>query len=121
MLGGGGNDTLISGLGKNTMKGGGGDDTLQLQTGDAVMVGGSGADTFTFSNAIGKARIKDFDHAEGDVMQLLFLSADDFLDIQNNSKTRKGDLIIDLDDAKIIVNDLTKAQLDADMFEFSLF
>ncbi|SNS60684.1 calcium-binding protein [Tropicimonas sediminicola] len=119
MIGGKGNDDLRGGLGKTTMKGGAGNDVLVVETGSAIMTGGRGADEFRFVGEIGKARVKDFRSGQDDVLHLQFLQARNFEDVLQNSRTKNGDLIISLDDARIVIDDLTKTQLDTDMFLFS--
>jgi len=73
---GGGNDVLKGGAGNDTMFGQEGNDQLTGGLGDDTIYGGSGADTFLFEAiADGVDRIKDFDLAEGDTLDLSALLA----------------------------------------------
>jgi serralysin len=74
LVGGGGNDYLTAGEGNDRLVGGAGDDT---------MYGGRGADTFLFLDArdvgtdpAGTDMIVDFNHAEGDRIDLSAIDAD---------------------------------------------
>ncbi|MEQ6249874.1 hypothetical protein ABMC89_13350 [Sulfitobacter sp. HNIBRBA3233] len=71
LLGGSGNDILDGGLGADSLFGGAGADTL-LGLNDADMAtGGGDADTFALAfGAQGRAIIRDFNAAEGDIIDL---------------------------------------------------
>ena len=67
-----GNDTLLGGSGNDKLNGGAGNDVLIGGPGMDTLIGGTGADTFVldstgFNNS---AIIKDFNHLEGDKIQL---------------------------------------------------
>ncbi len=65
------NDNLLKGgLGNDTLKGSGGNDTLDGGAGRDVLEGGTGADFFILSNTHAVDYIFDFNHAEGDKIQL---------------------------------------------------
>lgn len=83
LLGGSGNDTLDGRAGADTLYGRGGDDTLIGGVGDDVLVGGFGtdtltggfgADTFVYRQRAdirgGDETITDFNHAQGDKIDL---------------------------------------------------
>lgn len=79
LAGGNHNDTLVGGAGNDVLRGGNGDDIIWGGAGQDILHGdgaaGGGADTFCFSGrSIGSFDIiKDFDAAEGDVLDLRFL------------------------------------------------
>jgi hypothetical protein len=86
---------------------------------NAHMTGGDGADRFIFRNAFDTARVRDFDASDGDTMQFVFMAgAGSLQQILDNSSNRNGDLVITLPNAKIIVDNLTKADLVDSMFDF---
>jgi Ca2+-binding RTX toxin-like protein len=76
-----GNDTLIGGTGNDALQGGGGLDRLIGGNGTDSLAGGLGADGFVFNfkaeSAAGAARdsILDFNHAEGDLIDLSAIDA----------------------------------------------
>lgn len=81
--GGTGDDSLSGGTGNDKLDGGAGNDTLDGGAGRDVMRGGDGADTFvftadSFASAINKGAdlIVDFNHAQGDHIDLSAVDAD---------------------------------------------
>ncbi|MEH2326844.1 MAG: calcium-binding protein [Nostoc sp.] len=71
IIGGLGNDSIIGGLGNDTIFGGEGNDTIIGGEGNDVLTGGIGADSFTFNSAKeGVDIIKDYNFAQGDVIQV---------------------------------------------------
>ncbi|MCZ4279569.1 DUF5801 domain-containing protein [Kiloniella laminariae] len=72
LIGGNGADTLIGNGGDDTLLGNGGDDILLGGAGDDILVGGTGADRFVFkADTLGDTdTIKDFNTADGDVLDL---------------------------------------------------
>ncbi|MNF54019.1 Poly(beta-D-mannuronate) C5 epimerase 4 [compost metagenome] len=69
--GGAGNDYISGGAGSDSLNGGAGNDILIGGEGDDIIFGGSGADTFVWqAGHSGNDVIKDFNAAEGDVIDL---------------------------------------------------
>ena len=72
----GGDDVINGGEGEDLIFGQEGDDVISGGAGDDVLFGGSGADTFLFDAITdGTDTIKDFDAAEGDLLDLSALLA----------------------------------------------
>ncbi|KKJ78350.1 hypothetical protein WH95_03375 [Kiloniella litopenaei] len=87
LIAGDGNDILLGGAGNDGLHGGDGDDILISGDGSDTVLGGSGADRFTF-NALdqGQDVIRDFNLAEGDILDisdLLTLDNDDNIILEN--------------------------------------
>jgi len=61
---------LVGGLGDDVIDGGAGDDTLIAVEGDDQLTGGEGADIFELAHFKSTVQITDYNHAEGDVIQL---------------------------------------------------
>jgi len=61
---------LVGGLGDDVIDGGDGDDTLVAVEGDDTLTGGRGADTFELAHFRSNVAITDYNHSEGDVIQL---------------------------------------------------
>ena len=61
---------LVGGLGDDVIDGGDGDDTLVAVEGDDTLTGGQGADTFELAHFRSNVTISDYNHSEGDVIQL---------------------------------------------------
>ncbi|MBB5221396.1 hypothetical protein HNP73_001317 [Amaricoccus macauensis] len=80
LQGGAGDDSLIGAGGNDHLMGEGGNDVLRGGPGKDVLVGGDGADTFVFGTAtVGSTAvdtIRDFSHAEGDLIDLREIDAD---------------------------------------------
>lgn len=83
LSGGLGNDHVHGGAGNDKVVGGGGDDTLEGGSGKDFFTGGAGADTFTFDDGdfggLTKKtadRISDFNHGQGDHIDLSSVDAD---------------------------------------------
>ncbi len=76
-----GNDVLKGGDGIDTVYGGDGDDNIQGEAGIDTLWGGAGADRFVFSdgdlggNVASRERIRDFNAAEGDQINLRNIDA----------------------------------------------
>jgi serralysin len=68
--GGVGNDTVRGGQGDDVLLGGAGDDWLSGDRGNDTETGGPGADTFYVFADSGVDRVTDFNHAEGDRVQM---------------------------------------------------
>ncbi len=68
--GGNGNDYLFGQEGNDVLYGGAGNDHLYGGSGNDTLYGGAGADTFHFVGNDGHDKIKDFNVAEGDVLDL---------------------------------------------------
>lgn len=86
--GGKGDDTLIAGADDDRLKGGDGNDVLFAGADATQMEGGKDADSFVFilSDVVTKARIRDFDSGEGDL--IVFegggTALDEFSDLDTN-------------------------------------
>ena len=61
---------LVGGLGVDVINGGAGDDTLIAVEGADQLTGGEGADTFELGHFRSNVQITDYNHEEGDVIQL---------------------------------------------------
>jgi hypothetical protein len=61
---------LVGGLGDDVIDGGAGDDTLVAVEGNDRLTGGQGADTFELAHFRSNVVITDYNHSEGDVIQL---------------------------------------------------
>jgi len=88
---GSGDDTLVGGNGKDILNGGAGNDTLIGGDGNDRLTGGLGADTFVFSPGDGRDVITDFNHGEGDQIDLsafsnleCFADLDSYLSVSGN-------------------------------------
>lgn len=70
LTGGTGDDQLLGAAGLDQLRGGEGDDWLDGGLGDDDLAGGSGADRFCHAGLAGRGHdlIRDYDHAEGDVL-----------------------------------------------------
>lgn len=85
LLGGNGDDKLAGDEGNDRLSGGSGNDHLVGGTGLDVLTGGSGADLFEFlPGDLGTSRgacdrIKDFNHAQGDRIDLKLIDANNLL------------------------------------------
>jgi Ca2+-binding RTX toxin-like protein len=73
---GGGDDTIYGGDGNDFIFGQEGDDHIYGGAGNDTLYGGSGADTFHYTGNDGHDTIKDFNIAEGDVLDLSELLGD---------------------------------------------
>lgn len=73
---GGGNDTIYGGAGDDIIFGQEGNDHIYGGAGNDTLYGGSGADTFHYTGNDGHDTIKDFNIAEGDVLDLSELLGD---------------------------------------------
>jgi len=65
-----GNDTLLAGIGAQTIDGGFGDDTLSGGAGDDVLFGRAGADHFRMAAGFGNDTIADFSAADSDAIDV---------------------------------------------------
>lgn len=78
LMGGNGRDLLFGGDGDDKLSGGADNDRLVDSAGNDTYSGGTGADTFVFgytirqaaTNTTGRDQIRDFNAAEGDVLQI---------------------------------------------------
>ena len=115
LFGGSGDDSLNGGEGNNILKGGGGNDTLFVSAGSAEMTGGKGFDEFFFFSEWETGTIKDFDDAENDRVTLSGL-VEDFDAMLDKTETVDGNSVVSLDQGTIIIEGLTKLELNEDMF-----
>jgi Ca2+-binding RTX toxin-like protein len=119
LYGNGGDDTLYGGNGDDQLYGGDGDDVILTQRGNDQAYGGAGDDIFIFTDGDQQLYIRDF--TAGDVVQISgFAGITDFDDLINAATLRDstGRVIIDIDDDRLMIADLSVASLDADVFNF---
>ena len=100
--------------GNDKLMGGAGDDWLKAGSGDDVMKGGGGADLFQFKS--GDDVIKDFDGAEGDVVDLRTFDLRSLNEVKENAQNVGDDLVITLGDDTLTLFDTQKGDLAADDF-----
>jgi Ca2+-binding RTX toxin-like protein len=125
--GGDGNDVLIGGDGADTLIGGAGKDVLGGGPGADVLTGGTGADQFLVSSPDLSAshtatdRITDFNHSEGDIIDLSLIDADTaaFGDqafvLKSGAFTAAGQLRIVQEGGNTFVEMNTNADMTADL------
>jgi VCBS repeat-containing protein len=89
-------DLLIgNGLG-NSLSGGGGNDRL-VSSGNDLLTGGTGADQFVFSPASGHATVTDFNHQQGDHIELDgFSGLSQFSQLADHITTAGSSVTLDL-------------------------
>ena len=63
-------DTLFGNGSNNTLDGQGGNDILDGRGGNDTLIGGGGADTFVYADSGGADIVSDFDHSQGDQIDL---------------------------------------------------
>ena len=99
----GGDDVIYGGAGDDLIFGQEGDDVIYGGLGDDVLFGGSGADTFVFMDSNeGIDTIKDFNAAEGDVLDISNILAGfdplaDALTDYVNVNNVGGDTVVQID------------------------
>ena len=91
------NDTLTGGSGSDFLIGNGGNDTINGLAGNDSLTGGLGADTFIYANGGGADFIGDFNHGEGDRIDLTAVSGIfSFADVQSRASQQGPNTLIDL-------------------------
>jgi Ca2+-binding RTX toxin-like protein len=148
LLGGDGNDLLQGGLGNDVLRGGRHNDRLEGNAGDDRLYGDRGADQFVFdrlaapvpipdssttASSIGRDRIFDFSHSDGDRIVLANFdlngdgAVDTFADIAGRLTLSNRNTVIDLSDQfdddpgttdTITVIGVTPAELQSSDFVF---
>ena len=118
VFGGGGNDRLVGDesneAGNDTLKGGGGDDELIGGGGTDILTGGRGFDTFTFTGGgWERSTITDFDD---DRIYLFDTGVDGYREVFRRARDVGDDVEIDTGIGLIVIEDMTRADLNADMF-----
>ena len=63
-------DTISGNCNNNTLDGQGGNDTLDGRGGNDTLTGGAGADTFVYADGGGADVVTDFNHGQGDKIDL---------------------------------------------------
>lgn len=115
LSGDGGDDKLLGGSGDDDLRGGSGDDILKGDAGNDRLEGGSGSDTFVFGGRKGGTdRIVDFSDADSINLQRSGADSIGDLDIRNHN----DGVLIDYGGGKIIVEDLSVADIDSNDFVF---
>lgn len=121
LYGGTGNDGLEGGAGDDYLDGGFGNGRLAGGLGDDVLRGGLGKDTFVFAADSGADVIVDF-HSGMDTIELRELDFATFAEVAAAMEDVEEGVVIHLDggrDNYILVEGISKAQLDADDFAFA--
>lgn len=119
LFGNGGDDVLFGGTGDDRLFGGDGDDLIYGERGRDQAYGGAGADTFAFVDGDQQLYIRDFE--ADDVVEISgFDGISDYDDLVNvaNLRDSNGRVIVDIDDDRLLIADLTVAELDRDAFVF---
>jgi Ca2+-binding RTX toxin-like protein len=121
LIGGAGNDVLLGGGGRlDVLIGGSGDDIHIGGRGRDVHVGGAGADSFVFNGRFGVDRIKDF--GDDDVLWIAHGGAAGFRDVmRNHAENVAAGVKISFGKHAIIIEDITKSDLDPSDFRFDDF
>ena len=90
------NDTLSGGSGNEFLNGNGGNDTINGLAGNDNLTGGLGADTFVYANGGGADFIVDFNHGEGDRIDLTGVGGIiSFADVQSRASQQGPNTLID--------------------------
>ncbi|RYH02225.1 hypothetical protein EU805_10250 [Salipiger sp. IMCC34102] len=120
LFGDGGDDRLFGGDGSDRLYGGAGDDLLVGGPGNDRVHGGAGRDTFVLSAGAGYLTIEDYT-AEDTIALAGFDGIDTFDDLLARASRifdNQGRAIIDIDDQRLVLNDVATDDLSADMFDF---
>lgn len=112
------NDYLSGGAARDKLFGGDGDDVLNGGAGNDRLTGGDGSDTFKFFEGDGRDRIEDF-NADEDVLALIGTEITDFGALDDASRERGGNLIIDYGSDRVVLLDTSLDDLSASNFEFA--
>jgi Ca2+-binding RTX toxin-like protein len=118
LYGNGGDDVLRGDAGDDRLYGGDGDDRILVNRGNDQAYGGAGSDTFIFARGDEELYVRDFD--DTDIVQLNGFDFDDFDDFEAEVVIRQGNgrTIIEIDDDRIQLSDVTPETLSADSFVF---
>ncbi|MEZ0054835.1 VCBS repeat-containing protein [Bradyrhizobium elkanii] len=80
------NDTILGGSGDEFLSGGAGNDTINGRGGADVLSGNAGADTFVYATGGGADQITDFNHGQGDKIDVSNVAGIfNFADIQSHA------------------------------------
>ena len=112
------NDYLAGGAGRDFLFGGSGVDVLIGGTGNDRLYGGEGADTFKFTDGDGRDRVDDFDAAV-DTIKLIGTGITDFDALDDASRERGENLIIDYGDGRVVLRDTAFDELNEANFQFA--
>lgn len=117
---GNGLDNVLTGnRGDNVLDGRIGADTLDGGTGNDTLTGGAGADTFVFRTGSGRDTITDFSGSEDHIDLHAMKAIKDFTDMMQHHLVEGDGLItITAGSDQIVLQGVTKAQLDHDHFSF---
>jgi Ca2+-binding RTX toxin-like protein len=111
-----GDDTLSLSAGGGALHGGDGDDILLGGNGDNHYTGGAGADTFHLGQGAGANFVLDFNHGEGDLLDLAGTGVTGFADLQFSAATADNWIMMTAGSTVSWVHSATA--LDASDFRF---
>ncbi len=117
-----GADVIIGSALDNKLNGMRGDDILDGAGGSNILTGGAGADKFYFDEGFGVTTVTDFEFDIDQVDVSDFDEILDFADFLGGSVEAGSDVIFDVgtaDENKIVFENATIAQFDADDFAFA--
>jgi len=113
-------DTITGNEFNNNLDGQGGNDTITGGEGNDTLTGGGGTDTFVFADGFGFDTITDFNHAQGDKIDLTGVtSVTDFATLLTLASENGANTVIDFGNGDVItLNNVTLANLTASNFIF---
>jgi len=112
-----GND-LFGNKGDNKLFGLGGVDSLSGGKGNDQLTGGGGVDTFVFKTGFGHDTITDFSNGVDKIDVSQWSGIDSFSDVKHHLTASGGDLLITLGQDQLVIEHMTKAELNASDFFF---
>ncbi|THD85776.1 hypothetical protein E7811_08850 [Aliigemmobacter aestuarii] len=113
-----GRDLVRGGDGRDVVRGGAGADTVDGGAGNDRLVGGTGRDTFVFAEDYGRDRIVDFQNGR-DRIDVSGTDVDSFAELRGLITTGRNAVTIDFGDGdQLVLNGVTRSQLDASDFLF---
>jgi Ca2+-binding RTX toxin-like protein len=113
-------DDLFGNAGNNKLFGLQGVDVLSGGKGNDQLTGGGGHDTFVFKTGFGHDKITDFQNGIDRIDVSLWNGMDDIGDIKHHTTASHGDLILTLGSDQLVIENMTKAQLNGSDFEFQI-
>jgi Ca2+-binding RTX toxin-like protein len=111
-------DDLFGNAGNNKLFGLSGADSLDGGKGNDLLTGGGGADTFAFKTGDGHDTITDFTNGVDKIDVVHWAGIDNFSDVKHHLTASGGDLFITLGQDQLIIEHMTKAELNASDFYF---